>query len=243
MIKRLNEYTHQPCDFIPEIGAFSEDIWGVQQGKAEHSLSNLSNKQLRNLLANKGAKTTHPLEKWNTLHFQVRRDEVATLINNSQQSMTLIDPKIKDFHLRLQLRMLTMGERLRYIDSEKASCVLCQQNILETSSHLFWECVVTKKIWKPLSPIWYNTFKVQPNWTHIIIPSKISDSGDNHNRTAEEQIWLQEIWTIFQTTITHTIWIQRNGLIFKEQTKPQPPELIRRKGIQRIWYQWFLEMC
>ena len=231
LVARVNEHTNAPSNFIPTPGDFTEDIWVVTSGNTEKSISALSNDQLKTILMQRNTQTRHPLQKWNTHHFQVQLRDVANHLESTQMSMALISPKIRDFQLRLQLRMLTMGDRRQYIDRDKAICTLCRQQILETSAHLFWECSFTKQVWQPLMITWQQSFQVQPEWQHIVLPNTLEVPNSPIVANERDKEFVKELWTITQVSMSNTIWRTRNELIFKHPNAQPNIEQTRRRGI------------
>ena len=214
----------------------------VKRREKEFSIRDLSNQHIRELLTPQHANVQHPLEKWNTPLHSVDQANIANIIQDTQSLLAMLTPQLPDFQLRLQLRMLTMGDRLQYYLPERGTCVLCNMGIIKTSNHLFWECHFTKTVWRPIIEAWTNTFNQIPQWENVIIPSSIQIDTRSHQQPLENLQYAKQLWAILQVTISYTIWRARNDIVFNAHQSKPTPDTVRRWSLKCLWPQLYLWM-
>jgi hypothetical protein len=108
-----------------------------------------------------------------------------------------------------------LGKR-RHVDD--STCLFC--NELESSSHLFFECVVARYLWEIISDIF---------------GKKIGDSFESIARW-----WISEdnnsVLNIFSSAVLWTLWSTRNAMCFQGLSWPGVKELLRKTVVLiRSW--------
>jgi hypothetical protein len=101
---------------------------------------------------------------------------------------------------------------------EDYSCVMCNSNVLETRTHLLFQCSFAKPCWKYICP----TLNIDDSDSHLVCISKL--------RVLIEKPFFMEIITL----CSWSIWITRNSYIFNQIR----PSLYRCRSIFKAELKW-----
>ncbi|KAJ1701012.1 hypothetical protein LUZ63_000791 [Rhynchospora breviuscula] len=120
-----------------------------------------------------------------------------------------VTPSVKCFLLLLvHNRILTQEQLLRRNISVVEKCVMCDQNIRETASHLFLSCALSNALWIKLShtigtSLVYQTSNCSQALIHML--SLTTDSK------FKEAIIATTFWGL---------WLERNNRVFRQESRP-----------------------
>ncbi|XP_078174442.1 uncharacterized protein LOC144568087 [Carex rostrata] len=132
--------------------------------------------------------------------------------------------KVKIFAaLLLENRILTR-ERLqtRHINCED-HCVMCDMDTLETSHHLFFQCVNAREVWACVGDVMQEEASVQETW---------EASMDRYGSKQGNQ---RQIWIVLFMAVLWSIWRQRNEVIFRGTKLPVRLVANRAKEEAQLW--------
>lgn len=113
-------------------------------------------------------------------------------------------------NIRTKERLLSWGITI------DTACMFCQGRQLETRDHLYFDCIVTNKIWKAMLN-WQGWTGCPQNWRSMCSWMEKRTRGKNARGI---------ILKASMTAVVYTIWIERNNRIFQKKAV-RIEELIR----------------
>ena len=234
IVTHLNNSTGHPSFSVPPHRQCHALQWEIQFTTQKVSLHAVSNKDVQGLLQRNDPKPAHPLTKWT---FPMTVQIQSIMQNRSKTNKALlkdVKPQLQDFLTRLQMRMLTLGYRWGKSDRRQSQCILCNLQISETSTHLFWACTFAQNIWTNIRNAWTQVFGGTLEWHNVIAPETVTQ----HLAPAwKETIHLQainQLWAIISQATAYQIWLHRNEVRFQHITKPNL-EIATNRSQQQMW--------
>jgi hypothetical protein len=146
--------------------------------------------------------------------YSIQFEGKTRCLTASQTWKTKAPPKCKFFAwLMMKDRIWTAARLQRKGWPNKYFCQLCIRN-LETMTHLFCECRVTREIWEEVA-LWIQAPSLLPeNWSNSFAMEEwfieLSAIEDASRRPGLQSIVLLTIWEI---------WRERNNRVFRREAK------------------------
>ena len=118
-------------------------------------------------------------------------------------------PSRRDLIMRLIRNALPLGVKRVHWDVEtQTRCMLCETNVVETASHLFWECTFARDTWGRLVEGWRNNQNnTQLGWKEVLVGYEVR-LADKCNKQIEQ------LWAIIRACTVRVIWFERNRRYF-----------------------------
>ena len=241
VVHQLNRYTASPIDSLPTLQVTKELQWQLQLPSGPKAIAMVSNQELQHCLRPGLRPPTHPIYKWNFGQDYVDQKIHLQLFHKTKKLLQGIAPTLFDLQLRLQMRMLILGERWRYQDITRAYCSLCDLEIVETSSHLFWECRTTKLVRRPILNMWNSLTTDVIEWKHCVLPHLLPSLRHPEQFPQAQPQDMCQLWGIMNISFTKQLWHTRNKIRFEQQSRPAITTI--RKAAMRTLWQSLLLWC
>ena len=113
-------------------------------------------------------------------------------------------------------------------------CNLCDLQIVETSSHLFWECRTTKLVRRPIIQLWNSITSDAIEWKHCVLPFLLPGLCQPDQYPYSNHLEICQLWSIMNICFTQQIWQTRNKIRFEQQARPAITA-IRKSAMHTMW--------
>lgn len=126
-------------------------------------------------------------------------------------TMAWLAPTRKDLLIRIQRNGLPLGYRSQeWGEGYQTNCVLCIEQTIETSKHLFWQCAYAKEIWDIYKVPW-RIKECTAQWPQVL--------QEEHLVTTQRSKYDAKYWTVVRACNPRVIWLERNLRIFNPTNK------------------------
>ncbi|KAF1314932.1 hypothetical protein FI667_g16385, partial [Globisporangium splendens] len=125
-------------------------------------------------------------------------------------------PVSADLQFRLSFCILPVRSRFFFLQ-RSTICAERDCQAVESSHHLFLECLPSQLLWASVWGDWNQFFNGALTWTTLALPHRTTV----RRRWQDHKVPVTLLWNIIRTTTLRTIWIARNRVIFED--KPAPP--------------------
>ena len=135
-----------------------------------------------------------------------------------QRAMRHLAPTRQDLLMRLTRNGLPLGiKRIAWAAQSQTRCLNCSENVVETASHLFYNCCFAKDLWTKWGSGWRTFEGASMTWTDIIAAKRVRLTTWTNELPKEGEI-LDQVWTIIKACVIKVIWLERNRRVFHTET-------------------------
>ena len=138
----------------------------------------------------------------------VRNDHVFVNWQRERATLKPLAPSRRDLGLRITRNALPVGtKRVHWGTNTQTQCLLCNDNVVESARHLFWDCSFARDVWRDLSTPWRTHRLTAITWDEVVRGHEVRLGGIQNTQ-------IDQMWAITRICTMRVIWFERNRRYF-----------------------------
>ena len=148
---------------------------------------------------------------------KIRNQPINICWKREQITLSVLAPSRRDLVMRIIRNALPIGaKRVHWGAHTQKTCLLCDNGVIETVQHLFWDCSFAKETWRDLSTPWRTHRHTHITWDEVIRGHEVRIGNQNNTQ-------IEQAWAIVRACVMRTIWFERNRRFFYPDSPCRTP--------------------